>query len=245
MSTSEFYTEINMNSQTEPIVSPELTSRHLGMCKWFDKMKGFGFIQCLDAGPVQTDFFVHHSQLGTINKDQLRDEDIFRYLVAGEYVEFGVCEKLTMSENESLDDKERLMASSVTGPMGGPLMFQTQMQQQEELNEKYSNQNIFDDASLQSHHGFTRVIHRKKLQFGKGKGRGKGKGKGKGWGKGPGKGKFTSWHYTRPSNDIEHVRRNRFYPNMSTKDGTTAVTNNTTDTNQNSYAALVETANNV
>lgn len=250
MSASEFDTEINQNSQTEPTISTGLTSRHLGMCKWFDKMKGFGFIQCLDAGPVQKDFFVHHSQLGTIfcnNKEQYRDEDTFRFLVAGEYVEFGVCEKMNMSENESLNDKtnERLMASSVTGPMGGPLMYQTQMQQQEELNEKYSNQNMFDNASLQSHHGFTKVVHRKKLQFGKGKGKGKGwgKGYGKGAGKGTGKGKYASWHNTRHSTDIEQqVHRNTRF---STQDGTTDVTTNTRDTNHNAYAALEENANNV
>ena len=234
--------DVDNTAQSMTTESENVRTRHLGMCKWFDKMKGFGFIQCL--GSEQTDFFVHHSQLGTVfanNKGQHRDEDIFRYLVAGEYVEFGVCEKTTLPEAEPSEEKtnERLMASSVTGPMGGPLMYQTQMQQQEELNEKYSNQRTFDDAS-NSNHGFTRVIHRRKPSYGKGKGKGKGW-----WGKGAGKGKHTVSYHSRHATDAEQVHRNQCYQRPTTDASTPSVNTSSTDTNQNAYAALVETPNEV
>ena len=123
----------------------EATSeRQLGICKWFDKMKGFGFVQGLDD---KRDFFAHHTQINrSPDTSKTFDENVFRYLVAGEYVEFTINEQQAGDDEDDEDEEtvransnKRVMAACVTGLRGGPLMFQTQLQQQEELQAKYGS----------------------------------------------------------------------------------------------------------
>jgi cold shock CspA family protein len=67
-----------------------------GTVKWFNTMKGFGFIQPEDGS---TDVFVHQSSIKM---------EGFRSLADGESVEYQV----------EIDDSGRKKASSVTGPNG-------------------------------------------------------------------------------------------------------------------------------
>jgi len=77
-------------------------SRVIGQVKWFNSKTGYGFIT-VDGD----DIFVHHSSI------RLPD-DVYRYLVQGEYVE------LDIHTNETGDHKYQ--AHDVYGLNGGKLM---------------------------------------------------------------------------------------------------------------------------
>ena len=85
------------------------SERVVGRVKWFNSKTGFGFISVL--GDESKDIFVHHSEL------QVQDEQ-YRYLTQGEYVEFVVG---TPEESSKYD----VVAKSVTGLMKGMLMCET------------------------------------------------------------------------------------------------------------------------
>jgi cold shock CspA family protein len=88
--------------------------RFTGIVKWFDNKKGYGFITDLSSTTAQaTDIFVHHSAL----KNALS----FRYLVQGEYVEFG---------KGKHDVTDRIVAVDVTGIKNGKLMCETRAENQ-------------------------------------------------------------------------------------------------------------------
>ena len=134
---------------TEEIAS----ERQLGICKWFDKMKGFGFVQGLDD---KRDFFAHHTQINrSPDTSKAFDENVFRYLVAGEYVEFTINEQQPDDDEDEdtarANSNKRVMAACVTGLRGGPLMFQTQLQQQEELQAKYGNSHAHTPPNTNYH----------------------------------------------------------------------------------------------
>jgi cold shock CspA family protein len=60
------------------------TNQYVGKVKWFNNKSGYGFITFIDASEFKgTDIFAHHSSLN------VKDE-IYKYLVQGEYVEFSV-----------------------------------------------------------------------------------------------------------------------------------------------------------
>ena len=81
-----------------------------GQVKWFNNKSGFGFITAVSGGKKGEDVFVHHSDLRV-------KEEQYRYLVAGEYVEFVV------TDMDGEDDKEhKYKAVDVTGVMSGTLM---------------------------------------------------------------------------------------------------------------------------
>ena len=64
-----------VNEQT---VSSE---KEQGRVKWFNNKAGYGFITATTGQKVGEDIFCHHSSLET-------DDEQYKYLVAGEYVEF-------------------------------------------------------------------------------------------------------------------------------------------------------------
>lgn len=160
-------------------------ARQIGRCKWFSK--GYGFIQGL--GDDTRDFFVHHTQLGSLDTSEETDAHEFRYLMRGETVEFTAKEKPrvdgsdhgTVSNDAVADDDttNRVMACNVTGIYGGPLMYQTELQEQEEQNARYTARNTNKTGDVSQDGEFTTVNHRRH-----GGGRGKGKGKGRYGGKG-------------------------------------------------------------
>ncbi len=60
------------------------TNQYVGKVKWFNNKSGYGFITFIDSGDFKgDDIFAHHSSLN------VKDE-IYKYLVQGEYVEFNV-----------------------------------------------------------------------------------------------------------------------------------------------------------
>ena len=77
-----------------------------GQVKWFNTKTGFGFITGLTGDHKGSDIFVHHSDLSV-------DEEQYRYLVMGEYVEFEVM---------ATEDEHKIKAHKVTGVLGGKLM---------------------------------------------------------------------------------------------------------------------------
>merc|ERR1719499_45679 len=75
--------------------------RFLGTCKWFNNVKGWGFITRDDNG---LDVFTHWSFLKM-------EGDAFRKLIPGQNVEFGL----------ETDERGKLKAVDVTAPGGEPL----------------------------------------------------------------------------------------------------------------------------
>ena len=90
-------------------------ARTCGRVKWFNNASGYGFITATDGDKSGQDVFVHHSALKT-------DEQQYKYLVAGEYVEFVW---------SVIDDKEehKWQATNITGVCGGKLMCETHKEQ--------------------------------------------------------------------------------------------------------------------
>lgn len=86
------------------------TERFTGRVKWFNNKAGYGFITAADGSNVGADIFVHHSSIRV-------DAQQYKYLVLGEYVEFGLA-SVSSSAHE-------IQASDVSGIKGGKLMCET------------------------------------------------------------------------------------------------------------------------
>ena len=86
--------------------SPTIT----GTVKWFNSRAGYGFITIVSAENEGTDIFVHHSSLKCNNEQ-------YKYLVTGEYVEFNL--------TETNDPQHKFQADGVTGICKGRLMCET------------------------------------------------------------------------------------------------------------------------
>lgn len=84
--------------------------RLLGRVKWFNSKAGYGFITVTDGQRSGTDIFVHHSAVNVENQQ-------YRYLVQGEYVEFS----LVPTQGGS----HEFQASAVCGIKSGKLMCET------------------------------------------------------------------------------------------------------------------------
>ena len=80
-----------------------------GQVKWFNNKSGYGFITAAD-GDSSLDIFVHHSAI-RVNEEQ------FKYLVQGEYVQF---KKITSDSGS-----HEFQAGEVSGVGGGKLMCET------------------------------------------------------------------------------------------------------------------------
>jgi len=85
------------------------SSRVTGCVKWFNNKAGYGFIT-VSSGHHVGDVFVHHSAIN-VNEEQ------YRFLVQGEYVEFD-CVRVESGAHE-------WQASNVTGLNSGKLMCET------------------------------------------------------------------------------------------------------------------------
>jgi cold shock CspA family protein len=68
------------------------TNQFVGKVKWFNNKSGYGFITFINSKEKDKDIFAHHSSLN------VKDE-IYKYLVQGEYVEFNM-QKMTTGEHE-------------------------------------------------------------------------------------------------------------------------------------------------
>ena len=85
--------------------------RRTGCVKWFNNKVGWGFLSVVgDSSDAPQDVFVHHS---AIQVDKVQ----YKYLVQGEYVEFGLV--------ASSEKGHEVQASGVSGIKGGKLMCET------------------------------------------------------------------------------------------------------------------------
>lgn len=85
-------------------------SKTLGCVKWFNNKQGFGFLTVTSGEHTGEDVFVHHSGIKV-------EEEQYRYLVQGEYVEFSL--------TEANSDEHKWFASDICGMNGGKLMCET------------------------------------------------------------------------------------------------------------------------
>jgi len=81
-----------------------------GRVKWFNNKAGYGFITVTDGERSGSDIFVHHSTIKVDNQQ-------YKYLVQGEYVDFSIA-KTTSGDHE-------YQAVDVHGIKGGKLMCET------------------------------------------------------------------------------------------------------------------------
>jgi cold shock CspA family protein len=95
---------------TNDVVTPSVSERLTGRVKWFNNKAGYGFITITDGPQSGNDIFTHHSSINVENQQ-------YKYLVQGEYVEFSLT-KTTSGNHE-------YQASDVSGIKGGKLMCET------------------------------------------------------------------------------------------------------------------------
>ena len=89
--------------------------RLTGRVKWFNSKNGYGFISVCDDS--ERDIFAHYSCIRGYSS--VRDENfVYKFLVQGEYVEF------TLVKTE--DEKHEYKADDISGIKNGPLMCDTQ-----------------------------------------------------------------------------------------------------------------------
>ena len=86
------------------------SERFTGRVKWFNNKAGYGFITVTDGDKSGTDVFVHHSSIKV-------DDEQYKYLVQGEYVNFNLLNTMT--------DRHEFQAGDVCGIKGGKLMCET------------------------------------------------------------------------------------------------------------------------
>jgi cold shock CspA family protein len=85
--------------------------RQTGRVKWFNNKSGYGFLTVCGSGDYKDkDIFAHFSSLNG-------EDNAYKYLVQGEYVEFDVV--------ESKGEKHEFQAALITGVMGGDTMCDT------------------------------------------------------------------------------------------------------------------------
>lgn len=101
-------------SSFRDVVTPSTDStsaeRLLGRVKWFNSKAGYGFITVTDGDRSGSDIFVHHSAINVENQQ-------YRYLVQGEYVEFSLI--------ATPNGNHEFQATSVCGIRSGKLMCET------------------------------------------------------------------------------------------------------------------------
>lgn len=99
-----------MTSSADSQSTVTSSDRFMGRIKWFNNKAGYGFITVTDGPKSGSDIFVHHSSIKV-------DAQQYKYLVQGEYVEFGL-------SSVSNGDHE-FQASDVSGIKSGKLMCET------------------------------------------------------------------------------------------------------------------------
>ena len=97
-------------SSNKDVVTPSASEQLTGRVKWFNNKAGYGFITVTDGSRSGSDIFVHHSSIQVENQQ-------YKYLVQGEYVEF----KMNSVEGGA----HRFQAADVSGIGRGMLMCET------------------------------------------------------------------------------------------------------------------------
>lgn len=88
----------------------EQSPRMIGQVKWFNNKAGYGFITVNKGEYEGKDIFIHYSTIHV-------DDSQYKYLVAGEYVEFAL--------SKSSTGAHEYQASEISGINGGKLMCET------------------------------------------------------------------------------------------------------------------------
>jgi len=106
-----------MTSATESEITNTVTEekRVKGVCKWFNNKSGYGFLTITEGEKKDSDIFVYHSSL------QVGNENQYKYLVQGEYVEFIV----SNVDTDKSQGKYEFHATNVRGINSGKLMCET------------------------------------------------------------------------------------------------------------------------
>ena len=100
---------MSSSAVSTPSVSSS-SERFTGRVKWFNNKAGYGFITVTDGSKSGSDVFVHHSSIKV-------DDEQYKYLVQGEYVNFMLLDTTT--------DRHEYQAGEVCGIKGGKLMCET------------------------------------------------------------------------------------------------------------------------
>jgi cold shock CspA family protein len=117
------------------VVTPSATTEHLtGRVKWFNK--GYGFLTVTDGVRSGSDIFVHHSSINVENQQ-------YKYLVQGEYVEFD----LVKIDSDKCSENREWQASNVSGIRGGKLMCETRHDLKMTRNDYKSSKQSTEHAS--------------------------------------------------------------------------------------------------
>ena len=103
--------------------------KETGQVKWFNNKSGFGFITVVKGVHLGEDVFVHHSDLFV-------SEEQYRYLIAGEYVEFEISD---IADSETSDTAHKFKAVKVSGVCSGKLMCEVRRQLRDEQPESQSH----------------------------------------------------------------------------------------------------------
>jgi cold shock CspA family protein len=105
--------------------SETVITKNIGRVKWFNNKSGYGFITFMTNNNLKgSDIFVHHSSIAS-------KQNLYKYLVQGEYVEFNV-EKMENKDNKEHENQ----ATGITGILGGELMCETRFKNKETLTKK-------------------------------------------------------------------------------------------------------------
>jgi cold shock CspA family protein len=99
-----------MSTNTDNVTTLADSSRFIGRVKWFNNKAGYGFITVTDGDKAGSDIFTHHSVINVENNQ-------YKYLVQGEYVEFSL--------DTTTAGKYEVQAANVSGIKGGKLMCET------------------------------------------------------------------------------------------------------------------------
>ena len=92
-----------VESQQREIKQLDNYGPHVGLIKWFNNSRGYGFLRIVSQDRNGDDIFVHQTNV-------VPHVSGYRTLREGEYVSF------------ELSDEERPQALNITGVFGGPLM---------------------------------------------------------------------------------------------------------------------------
>ena len=90
-------------SQQREIKQLDNYGPHVGLIKWFNNSRGYGFLRIISKDRNGDDIFVHQTNV-------VPHVSGYRTLKEGEYVSF------------ELSDEDRPQALNITGVFGGPLM---------------------------------------------------------------------------------------------------------------------------
>jgi|MDTG01.3.fsa_nt_gb cold shock CspA family protein len=101
-----------MSGENEQSVT-RAVGEYVGMVKWFNNRRGYGFIKTVSESRNGDDIFVHQSNV-------CPESEGYRTLSAGEYVSFNI---------SNIEGQDQEQALDVTGVFGGPLLCDTQAQQ--------------------------------------------------------------------------------------------------------------------